>query len=69
MLRLLRACADLKRVPPWHAAYLEDRIAMNEGRPQVYGTQWMDDTRDGRIRPWSLVEPDRVNQLRAGVGL
>lgn len=68
-LRLLRACAMAKRVPLWHAAFLEDRIAMHEGRPQRYGTQWMDDPLDGRIRPWRLAEPDRVNQLRAEVGL
>ncbi len=69
MLRLLRACAGAKRVPLWHVAYLEDRIAMYEGRPQRYGTQWMDDPVDGRIRPWSLADPDRVNELRATVGL
>jgi hypothetical protein len=69
MLRLLRTCAVAKCVPLWHAAYLEDRIAMYEGRPQVYGTQWLDDPRDGRIRPWSLAEPDRVNELRARAGL
>ena len=69
MLSLLQACARAKRVPPWHAAYLEDRIAMYEGRPQAYGTQWIDDPRDGRIRPWSIAEPDRVNELRAAVGL
>lgn len=69
MLRLLRARGNAKRVPLWHAAYLEDRIAMHEGRPQRYGTQWMDDPLDGRTRPWKLAEPDRVNELRAGVGL
>ncbi len=69
MLRLLQTCADAKRVPAWHAAYLEDRIAMQEGRPQRYGTQWMDDPRDGRTRPWTLAQPDRVNELRAAVGL
>jgi hypothetical protein len=69
MLRLLRVCAGAKRVPLWHAAYLEDRIAMHEGRPQVYGTQWIDDERDGRVRPWSVADPDRVNELRAAVGL
>jgi hypothetical protein len=69
MLVLLHACADAKRIPVWHAAYLEDRIAMNEGRPQVYGTQWMDDPCDGRVRPWSIAEPDRVNVLRAAVSL
>lgn len=69
VLELLRACIAQGRVPAWHAAYLEDRIAMQEGRAQCYGSQWMDDTRDGRTRPWTLAEPDRVNELRASVGL
>jgi hypothetical protein len=42
---------------------------MYEGRPQRYGTQWVDDPLDGRTRPWSLAEPHRVNELRAAVGL
>lgn len=69
MLRLLYTCAGAKRIPLWPTAYLEDRIAMYEGRPQRYGTQWLDDPRDGRIRPWKLAEPDKVNELRAVVGL
>lgn len=69
VLRLLEACAAEGRVPRWHVAYLEDRIALHEGRPQRYGTQWQDDVRDGRIRPWTLADPERVNELRAQVGL
>ena len=42
---------------------------MYEGRPQRYGTQWLDDPVDGRLRPWDLEDPQRVNELRAGVGL
>jgi hypothetical protein len=68
-LRRMQECAADGRIPPWHAAYLEDRIAMFEGRPQRFGTQWLDDPRDGRIRPWTLADPGRVNELRAGVGL
>jgi hypothetical protein len=68
-LHLLQHCAEKGRVPRWHVAYLEDRIAMHEGRPQRYGTQWLDDPLDGRIRPWKLAEPGRVNELRAEVGL
>lgn len=49
-LTLLQAGAAEAKVPAWHAAYLEDRIAMQEGRPQSFGTQWMDDPRDGLIR-------------------
>jgi hypothetical protein len=69
VLELLRACIAQGRVPAWHAAYLEDRIAMQEGRAQRYGSQWMDDPRDGLTRPWPLAEPERANELRASVGL
>jgi hypothetical protein len=68
-LALLQRSAEAERVPGWHAAYLEDRIAMHEGRPQRYGTQWLDEPIDGRPRPWKLAEPSRVNELRAAVGL
>lgn len=68
-LKLLQAAAAGKRTPAWHAAYLEDRIAMHEGRPQRFGSQWMDDPRDGRGRPWTLADPEHVNELRASVGL
>lgn len=68
-LASLQRCAAQGRVPAWQAAYLEDRIAMQEGRPQRYGTQWMDDPTDGQVRPWPLADAARVNQLRASVGL
>lgn len=68
-LALLRTAASEGRAPAWHGAYLEDRIAMQEGRPQRYGTQWLDDPADGRIRPWQLADPEHVNDLRAAVGL
>jgi hypothetical protein len=69
VLDLLKASAEQERTPRWHAAYLEDRVAMHEGRPQRYGSQWMDDPRDGRTRPWKLADAKHVNELRASVGL
>ncbi len=68
LLRLRQSAAE-GGVPLWHAAYLEDRIAMQEGRSQRYGTQWLDDPVDGRVRPWKLADAERVNELRAEVGL
>jgi len=65
----LQSCAAEGRVPAWHAAYLEDRIAMHEGRPQRFGTQWMDEPSDGRTRPWRIADPSRVDELRVSVGL
>src|SRR5215471_2423640 len=46
-LALLGAGIAEDRLPAWHAAYLEDRIALHEGRPQRYGTQWWQDPADG----------------------
>lgn len=68
-LRLIQACVEQGSVPAWHAAYLDDRIALYEGRPQSFGTQSLDDPRDGVPRPWAISDPDRVNELRASVGL
>ncbi len=65
----LQECAAERRVPAWHAAYLEDRIAMYENRPQRFGTQWIDDPRDGRARPWPLADAQDVDDLRESVGL
>jgi hypothetical protein len=68
-LGLARACAERQRCPAWHAAYLEDRIALHEGRPQRFGTQWIDDPRDGLARPWTLADPAHVDEYRVSVGL
>jgi hypothetical protein len=68
-LVLLQSSAATGRTPAWHAALLEDRIAMYEGRPQRFGSQWIDDPYDGRTRPWRLADPEHVNELRASVGL
>lgn len=68
-LALIRACVAHRRLPAWHGAYLQDRIAMQEGKPQRYGTQWMDDPFDGYVRPWRIDDPGRVDELRASVGL
>ncbi|HEY1898019.1 MAG TPA: DUF6624 domain-containing protein [Terracidiphilus sp.] len=68
-LVLLQSSAAEGRAPRWHAAFLEDRIALHESRPQRFGTQWIDDPGDGRARPWRLADPERVNDLRASVGL
>lgn len=51
-----------------HAAYLTDRVAMNEGRPQIYGTQ-ISDVKDGEGVPWPIADPQQLDARRASVGL
>ena len=69
VLALLQESSAAGRVPAWQAAYLEDRIALHEGRPQRFGSQWVDSPEDGRLRPWRLADPEHVDDLRASVGL
>lgn len=56
------------RVPAAQEAYLYDRIAMQEGRPQRYGTQSVP-CPDGQYRRWATEHPERLNDRRALVGL
>lgn len=49
------------------AAYLSDRIAVFEGRRQLYGTQF--DWLDGELSPSPIDDPAHLEQRRASVGL
>ena len=53
---------------PRHLAYLTDRVAMNEGRPQRFGTQ-VAAMQDGAAVPWPIEDPDDVDERRAAMGL
>ena len=50
---------------------LEDRMLMNAGKPQLYGTQAYSTTKDGKntIYIWPVDNPDSLNGRRASVGL
>ncbi|MCO5999913.1 DUF6624 domain-containing protein [Actinoallomurus rhizosphaericola] len=49
-------------------AMLRDRVLVNEGREQLYGTQ-VAGVEDGVPILWPCADPDRVNERRAEVGL
>lgn len=52
-----------------HLAYLTDRVRINTGRQQVYGTQTTFDRETGRVRPKPIAEPEHVDERRQQVGL
>jgi len=52
---------------PSSLAYLTDRVKVNSGELQVYGSQLLC-TDDGYV-PKPVVEPDQLDQRRALVGL
>ena len=66
-LALLRAAVELGQVDPKHVAYLSDRVATHRGRPQRYGTQFVE--KDGVLQPYELEDPAQVDKWRAEVGL
>lgn len=50
-----------------HLAYLEDRVRVNAGQPQLYGTQYT--VTDESIRPCPIEDPGRLDERRAQAGL
>ena len=67
-LRLLRAAVADGQASGGNLAYLGDRVAAAEHRPQRYGTQ-IDCTQDGAVPRGGLLLPGRVDQLRRRAGL
>ena len=68
-LRLLEGAVEAGAAGARELAFLRDRTLVNEGREQVYGTQVAGVRDDGSPIPWPCAEPDRVDELRAGVGI
>lgn len=50
-------------------ALLEDRVAMKTGKKQIYGSQLRTDNETGTLYLFPMVEPEKVNERRAAVGL
>ncbi len=67
-LKLIETAVNATEAEPQNFAYLSDRIAFFENRPQKYGTQ-SDWNADGKMQVWKLENEEKVNEYRAEVGL
>ena len=67
-LPVLQEASARGEMEPAQAAYLEDRICFFERRPQRYGTQF-DWDENGRMSPWLLEDPGKIDERRRSVGL
>jgi len=67
-LPYLEAAVDCGDAHPSHYACLLDRVRMAEGRPQVFGSQFVVAAGDG-VTPWPIEDPLGVDDRRARVGL
>ncbi|QCW52042.1 hypothetical protein FE634_19450 [Nocardioides dongxiaopingii] len=67
-LELLRDAVAAGQASPGNLAYLEDRVAVSEGRPQAYGTQIRCGD-DGPVPATPIEDRDGVEQRRSDAGL
>lgn len=59
---------DKNDVLPSNIAYLTDRVAVNRGEPQLYGTQFRKNE-DGNMTPYPLEDPKNLEERRTQMGL
>ncbi|MFD5689514.1 DUF6624 domain-containing protein [Streptomyces rubiginosohelvolus] len=67
-LQLMQQAVSAGAPGPRELAFLHDRTRVNEGREQIYGTQ-IAGVKDRAPVPWPCEEPERVDELRATVGI
>jgi len=68
-LSRMQPYVDKGGVSKQNYAFLWDRVAVNQDRPQRYGTQPAGGCVDGRLEPAPMEEPDSVDVRRAAMGL
>jgi len=73
--KFMKKCAELletavneNKADPINLAYLTDRIAVFEGKPQLYGTQF-DWDKNGNLNPNLFDDFTKVNERRKSIGL
>jgi hypothetical protein len=73
--RFMKRCRDLMKwavdkgeASPQDYAYLLDRVRLQDGKPQLYGTQFVQDSK-GRLILQPLKDPEDVDERRRKVGL
>lgn len=67
-VELLTEAVAKSEAEPFMLALLTDRVLMQEGHPQIYGTQYVG-TEKGGVEPWPIANPETVDKRRHAVGL
>ncbi|WDF63832.1 DUF6624 domain-containing protein [Flavobacterium sp. KACC 22763] len=68
-LPMMREAVKNGNANPGNLAYLEDRVALREGKKQIYGSQSSKNKKTGKICIAPMIDPDNVDKRRAEVGL
>jgi hypothetical protein len=67
-LALLTKAVEEHEAEPFMLAFLTDRVLMQEGKPQLYGTQYIG-AKAGGVEPWLIANPETIDARRHAVGL
>jgi hypothetical protein len=68
-LSMIREAVKKGSADPANLALLEDRVALRQGKKQIYGTQLAYDETTGESYVQPLEDPDNVDNRRAAIGL
>ncbi|TDO78252.1 hypothetical protein EV143_103505 [Flavobacterium chryseum] len=68
-LPMMREAVKKGNANPGNLAYLEDRVALREGRRQIYGSQSSRNKTTNKLYISPMIDPDNVDKRRAEVGL
>jgi len=68
-LPMMREAVINGNADPGNLAYLEDRVALREGRKQIYGSQAAKNKKTNKMYISPMIDPDNVDKRRAEVGL
>jgi len=68
-LPMMREAVKKGNANPGNLAYLEDRVALREGKRQIYGSQSSKNKTTNKLYISPMIDPDNVDKRRAEVGL
>lgn len=68
-LPMIRAAENRGEIFSSNLAILEDRVAMREGRKQIYGSQGFTDDKTGKKYLYPIVDIDQLEERRKKMGL
>ncbi len=66
---MMREAVKKRNATPGNLAYLEDRVALREGKRQIYGSQSAKNKITNKWYISPMIDPDNVDKRRAEVGL
>jgi hypothetical protein len=73
---IIKRAGEQGEIPKDLVAMMEDRLLVEERKPQLYGTQWISwlkhDATTGKTKPvtyiWPIADPENVNPRRYAMG-